>query len=400
MTDALSLHPPARRQPAIRQGNASAVLRAVLAHGSAARSEIAAATGLSAVSVGRQVTDLIGAGVLRELSPVGAELGRPRVPLEIDLHGHRVAGIHIGLHRSSLGVTDLRGNLLRRIELTHDSTEPRPILEQAAQAVETLPERPIGLGIAVGGWVQPIDGTVVENDALGWRNVEVGTLLRERTGVPVWVESNVRAMALAESWLGGGSQAASLAYLFVGNVIGAGIVIRRALHRGPQGAAGAIAHVPLSDRGVTCQCGREGCFQALASDAAVLARADELGLDGTRDLAGLIAIARGGNTQAQGLLRRRARHVGEGVALLIDLLNPELVVLAGSGALDAPEYLKDLRQEASAKAHTDFEAERLIVPSSFGADAIVVGPCGLVLDAVYQRPTELIHPRPARRLSA
>ena len=384
------LHPPGRRQPAIRHGNASAVLRAVLSLGSAARSEIATATGLSPVSVGRQVTDLIEVGLLRQQPPVGSELGRPRRPIEIDLHGHRVAGIHIGLRRTSIGVTDLRGNLLNRLELTHDTTDPAVILEQAAVAIEKLPERPIGVGVAVGGWVQPVDGTVVENDALGWRNVAAGPILNQRLQVPVWVESNVRAMALAESWLGGGSEAASLAYVFVGNVIGAGIVIGRALHRGPQGAAGALAHIPLSDRGVRCQCGRDGCFQALASDTAVLTLAAALKLPTGGELSRLITLAREGNVEADRLLRTRARQVGEGVALLVDLLNPDLVVMAGSGALDAPEYLPVIRAEAAARAHTDFDPDRLIVGSSFGADAIVVGPCGLVLDAVYQSPIEVV----------
>jgi predicted NBD/HSP70 family sugar kinase len=385
------LHPAGRRQPAIRHGNASAVLRAVLSLGPAARSEIAAATGLSQVSVGRQAADLIAAGLLREQAPVpSSDLGRPRVPLEIDLNTHRVAGIHIGLRRTSLGVTDLRGNLLQRIELNHHSTDPAEIVEQAAQAIERLQRRPLGLGVAVGGWVRSETGTVVENDALGWRDVPLGTALRQRLQIPTWVESNVRAMALAESWLGGGEAAASLAYVFVGNVIGAGLVIGRALHRGPQGAAGALAHIPLSDRSVTCQCGREGCFQALASDSALVARAEDQKLSTGGDLSHLIALARAGNQAADALLRTRARHIGEGIALLVDLLDPELVVLSGSGTLDAPEYLDEIRREAAARAHTDFDPSNLIVPTRFGADAVVVGPCGLVLDAIYQRPIETL----------
>src|SRR5207249_228669 len=140
-------------------------------------------------------------------------------------------------------------------------------------------------------------------------------------------------------------------------------------------AAGALlAHLPLSDLSVTCACGRQGCFQALASDVALLERA------GAASIAGLVEAARAGDATADDLLRRRARHVGEAVAILIDLFDPDLVVLGGSGTLTAPEYIADIRAEAAGRAHLGFDPDHKIVPTAFGEAELVVAPAALILE--------------------
>jgi predicted NBD/HSP70 family sugar kinase len=376
----------------MRGSNASAVLQAVLTAGPVARADLARLTGLSPVSVTRQVSSLMGARLLRELPPVGSDLGRPRVPVDLDLEAHSVLGVHIGLLRTSLGLVDIRGHPLTSRDLPHTSREPVAILEQAAIAIPEFLARharetpPLGIGLAVGGWVDPERGEVIEHDALGWRRVPVRAFLAEWLAHSVWVDSNVRAMALAEVWFGRGSGAESLIHVFVGSVVGAGIVLRRNVHRGAQAAAGALAHLPLSDRSVMCACGRQGCFQALASDVALLERT------GAASIGELVEAARAGDSGVDDLLRRRARHIGEAVGILIDLFNPDLVVLGGSGTLTAPEYVPEIRAEAARRAHLGFDPESTIVPTAFGEAELVVAPAALILEALYQRPLELVSP--------
>jgi predicted NBD/HSP70 family sugar kinase len=247
----------------------------------------------------------------------------------------------------------------------------------------------LGVGVSVGGWVDPDDGIVIENDALGWHNVPLRGRLERSLGLPVLVESNVRAMALTELWFGVATQVRSLVYVFIGNVVGAAIVVGRTIHRGPLSAAGGIAHMRLASSNLRCSCGRIGCFQALTTDMHLVERAVERGVIARPSIDALIEAARGGSRPARALLEARARSIGEGLAVIIGLVNPDLIVLAGSGVTAAPEYLATIRAEARSRCVLPIDAERAILPSGLGADVLASSSIALVLDAFYRQELPL-----------
>lgn len=381
----------------MRRRNMSAIMRTVLANGPLSRSEIAEQTGLSPGGVTKLTATLLAAGLLREVQgqfgPASA-LGRPRVPVEIDDRSHVVVGVHIGTQWTTVGLVDLAGRLIHQELFARGERDPALVLREAKQYAETLlaahvpSSTVIGTGVAIGGWVDTELGTVVEHAALGWENVPLLQMLQQIFDYPVRLDTTVRAMALAEGWFGTAAGARNWVQLFVANVVGAAISVEHAMQRGPQSAAGDLTHLPIRGaHGITtCTCGHRNCFQVVGSDQAVLTAArSKTIVPNAQTLKDVIEAARGGNTAAQKLLRDRARVVGQAAALIFDLINPDVTVLAG-GLIHAPEYLDDLRAAVARHMHREIDLEERILPSVLGEDAYPIAPAALVLSEYYRDP--------------
>ncbi|MER5867987.1 ROK family transcriptional regulator [Kitasatospora sp. NPDC002040] len=396
-----------QRAELMRQGNASAVLRAVLAHGPVSRAEIARHTGLSAPSVTKLASALLEADLLNELAPMEPTQGRPRVPLRVD--GDRIValGLHIGLLRTTFGLVGLDGSVIAERELPHHELpdlSPARVIEQAGRGVRAFlaekldGRRLVGTGVSIGGWVDGAKGRVVEHGPLGWRDVSLLDQLAGSLPGPLVLEQTVRAIARAELWFGAGREVDDFVLVFIGNVLGAAIVVDRTVHRGPGAAAGAIEHLlATDDPEVRCPVCGAGCLNATASDTALVTRARQLGVipDDPADgdalaLERLVALARPagsgtGDEQAQELLRIRARRVGRAVGTIVDLINPSRVVLAG-GILVADEYLDELRTEVGRRSHRGLAVADDIVPAVFGARTLVRSSAVPVLERVITEP--------------
>ncbi len=376
-----------------RAANAAAVLRAVLLHGPVPRTRIAELSGLSPATVTRLYPLLAERGLLRELDePDAAQtLGRPRVPVDLDASGWAVLGVHLGVRRSAFGLLDLRGRLLGAAELEHEDPAPGPVIDQACARLRSLlaraagPRRVLGLGVITGGRVDTETGVLDVQPGLGWRDVDLRGEFGRRTGLPVFVDEHVRAMASAESLFGRAKQARSLGYLYVGNVLGFAFVADGAVHRGAHAAAGEVTHLPLGLGPPTdaepspCSCGTRGCFLAFAGERAVAGRAVRLGVVPEPSIDLVLKAARAGDDRADRLLRERSRGVGAAVSLLSGILDPELFVVAGSGLTEAAEYLP--------------EAPAAIVPTAFGPHVNAVAAASLVIDRVVRDPLGVRAPR-------
>lgn len=248
-----------QRAEYMRQGNASAVLRAVLAYGPVSRAEIVRHTGLSAPSVTKLTAVLIEAGLLAELAPAEPTQGRPRVPLRVDGEHTVALGVHIDLLRTTFGLVGLGGRIIAEREIVHPADParlgPRELVGRAAEAIGTFlrerlgERRLVGTGVSIGGWVDGASGLVVEHGPLGWRDVPLLAEFGDRLPGPVVLEQTVRAIARAELWFGVGREVDDFVLVFLGNVLGAAIVVDRTVHRGPgRRPAGSSTCRPLMTR--------------------------------------------------------------------------------------------------------------------------------------------------------
>ncbi|GAA1762235.1 ROK family protein [Luedemannella helvata] len=379
-----------------RAGGAGAVLRAVLDLGPVARSTIVGHAGLSPAAVTRHAAALTGAGYLRELAvergPRG--LGRPHVPLDIDTRRWVVAGVHIGVRQTTLALVDLRGHVLVSEQVPHRTVEAGAVTARVAAllpdflAAHAGGREILGLGVASGGWVDSAAGVIVENLPLGWRDVPIRDALERVVDVPVLVDGHARALARAEQLIGAVRAKArrSILHLFVGTVVDAAFAAGEGVHHGPRSAAGAIAHLPVGPEDDSCACGSAGCLQAAVSEQTLARRAARAGVVETPSFPAVLDAALRGVPAAVALLRERAELVGRAAALLIDVVNPEVVVVTEAGVNRLPECLARLRDSVRRHSRLCPDAASRVVPSSFAGTVLPVAAAAAVLDGFYADP--------------
>ncbi|WP_051967684.1 ROK family transcriptional regulator [Kitasatospora mediocidica] len=391
--------PPAvtRTPPPTEGGGAGAVLRAVLAGGPLSRTALGRATGQSPAAVSRHTSELIGIGLLRELPPVEGppRAGRPQLPLDIDTGHHLACGVHIGAPWLTFALLDLRGRVVAQERLPRTGDAATVLATVRGHLPGFLARRAggrslLGLGVVTGGWVDSEHGSVVENTALGWRDVPLRDLLvgvpdARISRLPTHVDGHARALAQAELLFGAGTGCTELVELFVGNVVDAAIATGGTVVRGRRSRAGDIAHLPVAGSTEPCPCGRLGCLQATISELTVARDAHARGLIPRADITLLAALAATGDGAALRLFEERLRLLAPAASLLLDMLNPEVLVVVEVGMLTVP----GLREYFAEQIGVRPEPAQLVTVGSFGRDVLAVAACAGVLDATYQRPMDL-----------
>ncbi|QKW14472.1 ROK family transcriptional regulator [Verrucosispora sp. NA02020] len=352
----------------VRVANRAVVLRHVRLHAPCSRADIAARTGLNKATVSSLVTELIDQRLVRETGLTENRVGRPATMLVLDGEPYAALGLQLGADELVAVAIDLGGNRLLtwRRAFAADTVSPAETL----RALTALARRAIGrvtaqgrtmLGLTLGvpGLVDPA-GAVPLSDALGWRDVPVAADLRAALREPaftVTVDSVANLAALAEQRHGAYAGTADLVHLSGGITVGAGIIAAGRLLRGGRGFAGGIGHLPVDPAGPPCDCGGRGCLTALVGLPAVVRRllpdaeADGPVTDYLPELTRIVALARQDDPTVCSGLAETGRHLGRGVAVLADLLNPEAVVLGDHFATLAPWLLPAARSELAARAH-------------------------------------------------
>jgi predicted NBD/HSP70 family sugar kinase len=252
-------------------------------------------------------------------------------------------------------------------------------------------EKVVGIGIGLAGMVDVETGVSRFSPTFGWADVPVAGPISKRLDRPVLVDNDVNTLTVAEQWFGRGHGVDDFVVVSVGDGVGAGIVVDGNLYRGADGAAGEIGHLPVAGGTVTCWCGRGGCLEAVSSDYAVkvyvseaLARGEASSLPGaepgTLTIDEVRAAAEEGDPVARRALEKAGRMLGLGLATLVNVLNPRLVILSGEGTRAGP-----LRWEAAIAsmrercfAGTDGNVEFFVdsvddVAWARGAAAVVLG---------------------------
>ncbi|MGV0811424.1 ROK family protein [Mycolicibacterium boenickei] len=403
MTPSASRYPQSRLlhivAPSLKVPDAAAasVFSAIRTRGPIARDAIAQVTQLSIATVNRQVTALLEAGILRERADlaVSGAIGRPRVPVEVNHEPYLTLGVHIGARSTSIVATDLFGRTLDVVETpTPSGSQSAALATLASSARRYLSRwhrrRALWVGVAAGGVVDSATG-YLDHPRLGWADAPVGPVLAEALGLPVSVASHVDAMAGAELLLGGrrstpeaiGSQARTSLYVYARETVGYALSIDGRVHS-PASGPGTIAGLPAQSELL----GGSGQLESTVSDEAVLNAARKLRIvpaDGpSSTLPAVLRAARQGNEKAVELLADRARVLGEAVALLRDLLNPDDLVLGGQAFTEYPEGMPAVEE---AVARRSVLGPRDIRLTAFGnrvqeASAGIVSLGGLYADPI------------------
>ena len=395
------------------RGSALALLRD---EGPMARSEIARRLRLSPATITRVVSQLEADGSLAEgdaLAAVGA--GRPATALHIRAASKVVAGVQIGIGVVLVGLTDALGRQLASSDFRYAVEDgPEVLLRRVADEILALRQAKaidrsalIGVGVIVPGPVDAAGQRMQLSIHLQWRDVPIAEMLGRLTGLPVTVDHNVRAMALAEARFGQGRGLGSVAFVYLRTGLGAGLVVEGQPFSGGVHGAVELGHLQVLGQGSPCVCGGRGCIETLVSESALRATVRRLGIETeTNRLAAIWALANGG-LASTGTARRRsgagqqARHRDErqaeadaaistivtglatGLGALITLLNPALVLLGGALG-DIPDGLFE-RIEAQTRlaAFPVIRDSIRLSRSELGADAGLAGGATVALEQFF-----------------
>lgn len=346
-----------------RRHHRALLLQELFRTGPASRADLARSTGLTRVTTGELVGELVGEGLLQELgAPAGSRVGKPPMLIGLVPDATHIVAIDLSPDDRMVGaVVNLAGEIRARHELPlHGARGDQAValLHRLAGELIEQTDRPV-LGVGVGSpGVVDATGAVVDAPNLAWHDVELAKGLREAFGRPVYVANDANTAVLGEHTFGDAGDG-GLMLLRVGTGVGAGLVLEGTLLHGHRAAAGEIGHVVVDPDGEQCACGRVGCLETLIAVPRLKTAIAEHDRDG--------------------VLTRRGEQLGAALAPVVGTLNLHELVLSGPAELlDGP-----LREavDATIRARTmPVTGEELVVrTSTLGDDVVLVGAAVLVL---------------------
>lgn len=392
----------------VKSHNRQAILLQLL-RAPLSRAELAKKLDLSATTITNLMNELLAAGWVvpanDENQPAfhDSGRGRPRTRLCLEPESAYVIGVHIGIGTFRLAQVNLLGQPVRSSEAIFDPAKEAPlIIAQISDAIQAMlaevqlkPGQILGIGFGASGLVDTQLGINIYAPSLNWQEIPVANLLQAQTGLPVVVENNVRAMAVAESYFGLGRDVGSLAFIFGRIGIGAGLIMHGRIMRGIRGGAGEIGHTTIMPHsGVRCRCGQTGCLetlvtqpvllQALAHHPPVAAILEKVaGETAVAQFDQLLELARSGDAVVRQAIEQVATYLGIALTNLVNTINPESIILGGMYAQGADLFLPLLRQQVAASAFGRLGQDVQIDVTQFGLDAGVIGAASVALVRLF-----------------
>lgn len=390
----------------LRRENRTAVLQRLYFDGPLSRFSLGPATGLSSGSISNVVAELVNDGLVEEAGSVESAGGRPRTLLRVSPTSGYMIGVDVGETRIRIELFDLTLTELARVERPLDAAGPRRIdrydvavvvrhlregIAEVLQAAAIAPERLLGVGIGVPGIVaRTADGAVVHGQTIGWDAVPLERMLRDSRllpeTVPYYIDNGAKTLGQAEMWFGAGRGARNAVVVLFGSGVGACVVSEDTR----TGRAIEWGHLTVRVRGRRCRCGAQGCLEAYAGAEALLERWVEAGgrppaaADEETALTAMLAAAypapgpdgadARADTTALAVLEETAEYLGAGFSDLINLFQPERILVGGWAGLQlGTRFLDSVRSYATSYALSYPAANVRIDLGTFGPDAVTVG---------------------------
>lgn len=327
---------PANRQ-LMREVNESIVLGLIRQREPISRVEIARAAHLSAATVTGITTSLIGQGLVCEKATGVSTGGRRPILLSFNREAGIVVGIKITERELVCVATDLAGaeEEHRRIPVAHGAQPDDVVVLIAAEVARMrsahAPRRLVGVGIGIAGVVDRPSGVCRLSPFLRWKDVPLRTLLEAAIPEPVIVENDVNTLTFAFHAAAVPVSVSSFIAVTFGRGIGLGMILNGLPFRGARGQGGELGHITVDPEGPVCECGKRGCLEAIASLPALLREASRIVGEPLSETA-FKELVLAGDPRLAPLVDRMADVIGEALAMLVNILNPDMVVLSGEGA--------------------------------------------------------------------
>jgi predicted NBD/HSP70 family sugar kinase len=343
------------------------LLREIERRGPIPRIDLSHNTGISRATVTTVTAELLRDGLIQEIprdSENAADLkrGRPRVDLKIAGAAHLVAGIKVSDRSVSLMLVDFEGTQLAELEVPFakgpaSSQELTDLIENALAQLTALYSKSIddlsGVGVGLAGVVDAENGTVYWSPSLRERNINLRDILTHRLGVQTFLDNDANLVAMAEKTFGLGRDHSDFIVVTIESGVGMGIVLNGQIYRGTRGCGAEFGHTKVQLEGALCRCGQRGCLEAYVADYALVREAASVGfLDPDLPIENrvkrLLQAAKEGDPTAKTIVTRAGRMFAIGLANLVNVFDPQLIILAGEQMqfdhLYAQEVIEEMRK--------------------------------------------------------
>ncbi len=366
-----------------RTFNQRLLLRALHDHSPLSRADLARLTGLTRTSVGDLVGSLIDDGLIEEAGRGRSSGGKSPILLRVAPDGRHLIGLDLGEAQFSGAVVNLRGDILRSIDLPLEGRNGEAAVELVYLLVDALradDRSPLlGIGIGAPGVIDTSSGTVRWSVNLDWADLRLGPLVESRYGVPVVVANDSHAAALAELTFFRRPRPNNLIVIKVGRGVGAGIIVNGQLFQGDGYGAGEFGHVSLGHDGAPCRCGREGCLETRTSVPALVDAAGAVEPTVTDEIS-LVNAFRAGVASVCRIVLDAARELGLAIGWLIGVLNVRHILLVGPVAAFGDDWLGEVRRSARSSVLALLAIDTQIEFGHVQDDVVVLGASALLME--------------------
>ncbi|NMA66557.1 MAG: ROK family transcriptional regulator [Clostridiaceae bacterium] len=373
----------------LKEMNQSIVLELIRTNKGISRIVLAQKTGLSPTAIGAIVRTLLKDEYIREVGEGKSTGGRKPTILEIRENSYYAFGFDIDMKFIYTMVLDTTGKvhyenkLEVREALTPEDAIDRitDIYNKVTAQMKLKKERILGAGISIPGMMDLNTRKIMFAPNLGWTDVDMLESLKERLGIPVYIDNEATCSAICENWLGMCKGIEDFICINIESGIGAGIFMRGMLYRGHSGSAGEVGHIPVDENGPKCKCGNIGCLESIASTNAMVSKYQKLlnnsknikSVDYQQCFENMMLQVENGDKKCLDILKEAAISLGKAIGYLINVFNPEQIVLGKKFPRYSKFVLDDIRHVAM-KTALEYPAQNCrILPSLFGENSSAMG---------------------------
>jgi len=372
------------RSDTIRDINRQIVLNYIRERSPISRAEISSETALQRSTISLIVDELKSQGLIDEIEGESTG-GRPPILLRLRAAGPIAIGVDLGTARTIVATSDLAGRVLESEEFATDQSSKKALGRLIDCTRRFLREQPgiEGIGISLPGLVDPETGNALFIPHFKWRDWPVADQVKAATGLPVKVDNDANAAALAELWLGRPEirEVRDFIMVLVEQGLGTGIVFDGQVYHGVAGAAGEFGHMTIGKGApVACAAGSYECWEAFASESAAVARYEKLVPGGGPiDFGELVERGLAGEKDAEAALIETARYLGLGISNLLKGLSPEAVIVGGRIAKAWPVIAEEITNAVEKNSICRGLPSARLIASTLGVNPTLMGALSLVL---------------------
>jgi len=400
-------------QALVREMNLSMALRLIHQRAPISRAQLAQITGLNKSTASSLVDYLIERKLVHETGFNSAGAGRPATMVEINPNAGGVIGVEFGVDFVSVGLTNFVGDILWRKD---EATDPADLQEttlnqtlaHVKEAMATARKKSLrlfGLGLATPGTVNVNEGVLIFAPNLNWHNVPFRKIFSAATKLNVFVENDANAAAIAEHLFGLAKHDTDFIFVFAGVGIGSGLFLNGKLYRGYNGYAGEIGHFPMptDEAQQACHCGNFDCWEMRVNQRSIIARA-QARIKSKRNSMTSVLMAKqnvplsisiikqaadAGDPDALAVFAETGRALGQGLAGLCNVFNPQKVIIGGPLSVVGNYLLPAVKEVSPRHSLPEIDQQTEIVLSNFGPDASLIGAIAIVVDEALSNPMNL-----------